>query len=205
MRSRKGIGGAPSKLTPEAAEKITNAVRAGAPLTHACAYAGVHYATVRRWVLRAEQDPAAPPRYREFRDALLRARSELSVGNLATIGKVARGGYVVREIERTYRDEAGRTVTEKETVRAQPNYRAAAWLQERCFPDLFGAGAPPAEGYTVLSADGTGELAAGGLDDDVVVSLTERIAAVRERAAAEAPALEAAAVVDAEVVDDDTG
>lgn len=41
--------GRPSKYTPEYTDKILEAVRLGAPLTHACNYAGVHFDTFNEW------------------------------------------------------------------------------------------------------------------------------------------------------------
>ena len=54
---REGIGGRPTKFTPENCKKILNAVAIGAPLMLAPLSAGVAYRTMRQWIAQGEKDP----------------------------------------------------------------------------------------------------------------------------------------------------
>ena len=99
--------GRPSKLTPEVMATIIAEVKCGAPNNVACAAAGIGSSTFHRWMERAS-DPEAPVEYREFREALMRARQEGIAARLAIIQKAARN-----------------------------DWRAAAWLLERDLPDVF--------------------------------------------------------------------
>lgn len=47
--------GRPSKLDEPTRKKLLDAIKGGHTLAAACAHAGIHYATMRRWVLLGEQ------------------------------------------------------------------------------------------------------------------------------------------------------
>lgn len=66
--------GRPSKLTPEVQEKLLNAIRMGNYYEAACAYAGIHYFTFRRWIEKGEK--AKSGKYREFSDLVKKAEAE---------------------------------------------------------------------------------------------------------------------------------
>lgn len=100
--------GAPSKFSEERAERLLQAVRGGNYLKTACAFAGVDYTTLRRWVHKADE-PSAPQEYRDFRDALEKARADAEVASLAKIHKAANEGQ----------------------------WQAAAWFLERSMPDRW--------------------------------------------------------------------
>lgn len=102
-------GGRPSKLTPEAQARIIEALRAGNYQESAAAYAGVGVATFYRWMERGKRDDAEPE-YREFREAVERARAEAEVRNVGLIQRSASEG----------------------------TWQAAAWFLERSFPNRWG-------------------------------------------------------------------
>lgn len=77
--------GRPSKLTPERQQRLLDAIRAGNYYEPACVYAGIDYATFRRWMQRGEQATHGP--YREFREAVLRAEAEAEIRAVALINK----------------------------------------------------------------------------------------------------------------------
>ena len=104
-----GQRGRPSVSTKERADRLLQAVRGGNYLETAARYAGISYATLRRWILKAD-DPSAPEEYREFKEALEKARADAEVAALAKIQKAASDGA----------------------------WPAAAWYLERSWPDRWG-------------------------------------------------------------------
>lgn len=99
--------GRPSKLTPERQKRIVDAIRAGNYVETAAEYAGIGKTTFYRWMEQGEQ--ASHGIYREFRDAVMRARAEAEARSVALIQKAA-----------------------------PDDWRAAAWWLERAFPDRWG-------------------------------------------------------------------
>ena len=69
--------GRPSKLTPEVQERICQAIRAGNYYEAACAYAGIHYSTFRKWMQKGET--AKSGKFREFFEAVTRVEYEAKV------------------------------------------------------------------------------------------------------------------------------
>lgn len=64
-------------LTPGTQQRIVQAIAAGNYYEAVVKYAGIHYSTFRRWMLRGEQ--AKSGKYREFYEAVQRAEGELEV------------------------------------------------------------------------------------------------------------------------------
>src|SRR5918912_2835605 len=85
--------GRPLGLTREVETAICDAVRAGAFLDQAAEHAGVGRSTVYRWLERAESDAPAEQPFRDFRDALTRARAGAEVGAVAIIRKHMRDDW----------------------------------------------------------------------------------------------------------------
>jgi len=168
-----------SKLTPETADRIIKAVRLGNFLDTAAKAAGVHPATVYRWIQDGEA-PGAPKAKREFCEALTRARAEAEQRMVGAVIKDASGGYVTKRVTRVLRN--GDTETE-ETI-AGPNGKVALEFLSRAFPDRWAS-------RKALEVTGAG----GG---PIQVS-AERINGLADRVQA---AL-SSAVVDAEIVDDE--
>jgi len=101
--------GRPTDLTPDTQSRIVEALRAGNYIDAACAYAGIGTTTYYRWMQRA-QDPTAPDIYRDFRDAVERARAEAEIRNVGLIQRAASDG----------------------------TWQAAAWFLERSHPRKWG-------------------------------------------------------------------
>lgn len=99
--------GRPTKLTTEVQDRIIQALKAGNYIETAAEYAGIGKTTFYRWMEQGEQ--ASQGIYREFRDAVMRARAEAEARSVALIQKAA-----------------------------PDDWRAAAWWLERAFPDRWG-------------------------------------------------------------------
>lgn len=67
--------GRPSKLTPALTARLIEAIKDGAHYEPACAYAGIHYSTMREWITRGEGEDSGP--YREFSDAIKKAVADM--------------------------------------------------------------------------------------------------------------------------------
>ena len=99
--------GRPTKLSPEVQDRIIQALKAGNYVETAAEYAGIGKTTFYRWMAQGDQESRGI--YREFRDAVMRARAEAEARNVAIIQKAA-----------------------------PDDWRAAAWWLERAFPDRWG-------------------------------------------------------------------
>jgi len=99
--------GRPTKLDPEVQEKTVRALLLGNHRQDAAAYAGIGAATLRRWMLRGQQERESP--YAEFRKAVLEAEARAKITAVGCINKAARDG----------------------------EWRAAAWWLQRHFPHQF--------------------------------------------------------------------
>lgn len=105
--------GRASMLTPEVTDKFFEAIRKGARMNMAAAYAGVGYQTIRDWINRAKgtfkNDPEG--KYAEFYDEFKRAKAERSLRWLS-------------QLERAAQDHK--------------NFKAVIWLLENCDRENFG-------------------------------------------------------------------
>lgn len=106
---------AKSKLTPAAQKKLCDAVEMGNYYEAACQYAGIHYATFRRWQIRGEEEEAGP--YRELCDALTRAEFKCELRLIELWQKAMPGDWraVQNFLSRRFNDRWG----EVKTVKAQ--------------------------------------------------------------------------------------
>lgn len=75
-------------MTPEVQERIVSAIRAGNYLETAAAYAGIGETTLHRWMQQGATDESDVI-YREFREAVERARAEAEVRTVALIQQAA--------------------------------------------------------------------------------------------------------------------
>lgn len=112
--------GRPTKFTPDTTDKILQALRAGNYRETACRYAGISYATLRKWMLKAEE-PDAPAEYVEFVAAIEKAEADAEVADLALIRRAASD----------QRDDDG-------NITARGSWQAAAWIRERKNPERWG-------------------------------------------------------------------
>jgi transposase len=101
--------GRPTKLTPEVQDKIVTALRAGNYQETAATYAGISVPTFYRWMEQGAT-PDADVIYREFREAVEKAKADAEVRDVALIDRAAADG----------------------------NWQAAAWKLERKFPNRWG-------------------------------------------------------------------
>jgi hypothetical protein len=75
--------GRPTKFGDKRAAAVLRAVRAGNYLETAARLAGVDQATLHRWMAREE------PMFREFREAVEKARSEAEARDVRSVGRAA--------------------------------------------------------------------------------------------------------------------
>lgn len=175
------LTGRHTKLTPDTANTIIDAVAAGNYLDTAARAAGVHPATVYRWLENADKPGTRYQPHREFRDALDRARGTAEQTIVGSVVEAVKGGTVTKRVTRMLRDG---TEEVEETITA-PDGRVGLEFLSRAFPDRWARRA-------ALEVTG----AAGG---PIQIS-AERLSGLADRVGA---ALAAAAdVVDAEVVND---
>lgn len=87
IESKKHPGGRPEKLTPEVADRILSAIRAGNYVETAVAFAGLRKDTFYQWLRRGAEQPKGI--YREFSDAVKKAQAESETGQVATIRKAS--------------------------------------------------------------------------------------------------------------------
>jgi transposase len=100
--------GRPTKLTPEVQERIITALRAGNYQETAANYAGISAKTFYEWMQRGKDEPESI--YRDFREAVEKAKSDAEVRDLYLIDQAAQSG----------------------------SWQAAAWKLERKFPQKWG-------------------------------------------------------------------
>lgn len=96
------------KLTPEAIEKISHAIRLGATYDLAASYAGISRVTLWGWLKKGEK--ANSGKFKELYDAVNEAEGKAAIGWLAKIEQAANDG----------------------------NWAAAAWKLERRYPNDYG-------------------------------------------------------------------
>jgi len=101
--------GRPTKLTPELQAELIRAIGSGAFIEAACDYVGIDPGTYHRWMTKgAEED--APEVYREFREAVKKARAAVALLMAGRILAAADDG----------------------------TWQAGAWWLERSHPDQYG-------------------------------------------------------------------
>jgi len=159
------------------------------PLTHAAAVAGVHRATLHRWMARGQEEadrvseggrpePSERP-YRDFCDRLTRARAAVAERSIGRLERAARGGFVTRRIERSYTNDDGQVVTEVEEHREAPAWRVDAWLLEKSFPADFGRSV---DARVEVTGPGGGPVQ---VNDERLALLTRRLAEYAQRTVGE--------------------
>ena len=102
--------GRKTKLTPEIQFALCAALMEGQYIDTACGLAGITATTFYRWMAQGD-GPDAPKKFREFREAVVKARSQAEADMVKLIAKAAK------------RPET---------------WTAAAWWLERSFPNRWG-------------------------------------------------------------------
>jgi len=112
--------GRPPKLTQEIQDRIVSAITAGNYLETAAAFAGIHRATLHRWLKRGAETTIG--QYREFRDAVERAQAQAEIRDVAIIGQAATKHWQAAawRLERKFHDRWGRRRVEVSTPEGQP-------------------------------------------------------------------------------------
>jgi len=82
--------GRPSKLVPETRKRVIEAIRAGVPFRHAAALGDIGESTFYRWMERGEAEESGG--YREFREAVMRAKTEGMVARVLMVHRAAMKG-----------------------------------------------------------------------------------------------------------------
>lgn len=188
---------------PDVREIITTHLSNFTPAGQAAAAAGVHPATLYRWLAEADK-PEAAPVYREFRDTLTRARAEAAAEILAEIKHEATWHLVSEEPMVTpggklVTDGDGNMVVKQKWGR---DWRAGAFLLERAFPAEWGK----RQTVAVESGDGLVPAAVsasvgsqGGVDPVALVRIRESMRAWAREQGWDVPDDEG--IQDAEVVE----
>ncbi|MFI6499876.1 hypothetical protein [Nonomuraea typhae] len=163
--------GRPSKLTADLRDQLCQHLEAGHFLGTAADLCGIGRSTVHRWMAHAEEDDA-PEEYREFREAVTRARARASVVVLVSAAFAdATGGTLIREVVRPDGTQERSWTT--------PNGRVALELLARMHP---------ADWRPVKAVEVTGHQG-GPVEVDqnskVIEGIMRRIAEVKKRRQAE--------------------
>lgn len=211
-------------LTPERADKIVEVVETGNHITTACHAAGVHTATLYRWIERGDRldyaiehgEPFDPDDliYRDFRDRLMAARARATVKAVDVIDRAMTGGFVIEEEPildgsgNPVRDDDGSIAYRRKY--ASPDGRLALSFLARMAPEQWGR-APETTRLELVQPDDETPGRSGVPEPDAVARLASRLAQVKaeqvERDADERglPAADAGPEdpVDAELVEDD--
>lgn len=106
--------GRPEKLTPELQQKIVDAIRMGAYIETASAYAGINKSTLYDWMKRGAR--AKSGKYKEFSDAIEKALAESEMRDLAVIAKASQENWQAAawRLERKFPDRWGRRKAKSE-------------------------------------------------------------------------------------------
>lgn len=111
--------GRPEKLTPELQQKIVDAIRMGAYIETAAAYAGINKSTLYDWMKRGAR--AKSGKYKEFSDAIEKALAESEMRDLAVIAKASQENWQAAawRLERKFPDRWGRRKAKSEIAKIE--------------------------------------------------------------------------------------
>lgn len=111
--------GRPEKLTPELQQKIVDAIRMGAYIETAAAYAGINKSTLYDWMKRGAR--AKSGKYKEFSNAVEKALAESEMRDLAVIAKASRENWQAAawRLERKFPDRWGRRKAKSEIAKIE--------------------------------------------------------------------------------------
>lgn len=111
--------GRPEKLTPELQQKIVDAIRMGAYIETASAYAGINKSTLYDWMKRGAR--AKSGKYKEFSNAIEKALAESEMRDLAVIAKASQENWQAAawRLERKFPDRWGRRKAKSEIAKIE--------------------------------------------------------------------------------------
>lgn len=126
MKGKKRGRGQPPKLTPEVQERIVGAIRGGAYNETAALFAGISESTFYKWLQKgneAREQEIEPENseYLQFLQAIEKAQADTEIENLLVVRGAAQGKPTKEGVPGEAQD-----------------WKAAAWLLERKFPDRYG-------------------------------------------------------------------
>lgn len=159
-----------TKLTPERHAFIVEALRAGAFYDTVAAAAHIDRTTLYDWLRRGRQ-PGAPPIYKNFYEDVMAARAEGEVDQITLLNEMARGGALVKEVERTD-PRTGERIVERQYT--PPDPKPIMFLLERGHPARWGRRAS-LEITATDAADALPTRAEDDTDHTALVGLAARI------------------------------
>lgn len=129
-------------LTPDLQETICTKLANGVTLTTAAQAAGIHEATLHRWLTKGqgdENDPDTEP-FRAFRESVVQARAE---GAARMAGNIVEAGYERVKHRKPVVTPSGQAVYDAngnvlEELTYEWDWKAHAWILERAFASEFG-------------------------------------------------------------------
>jgi hypothetical protein len=151
--------GRPCKLTESVAQRIVNAVKSGAYLETACAFAGVAKSTFYEWLRKGRNQRKG--KFQRFADAIEKAIAGSEIRDLLVIDKAAQSG----------------------------DWRAAAWRLERKNPKQWGpkkvleVSGPDGEAPKFVVIEGAAKVAS---EDEWAASSAQEAAQLQEERKAQA-------------------
>jgi hypothetical protein len=122
----------PTKLTPELQQGIVDRIAAGNYPEFAAGSLGIGKSTYYVWMKRGRKTSRG--RYREFMEAVKKAKATDQVDNVVHIKRGLKGGQLVERKTITRKDGTVEVVEKF----ARGEWQAGAWLLERKYPDLWG-------------------------------------------------------------------
>jgi transposase len=113
--------GRPTKLTPEIAVIILDAIESGNFLATASRLAGVSYKTFKEWMSRGRSEDHANAEYRAFRAAVRRARAKAEADSVGVVKRSDTWSAHAWYLERSF---------QKRWARQEPTPREAVALED---------------------------------------------------------------------------
>jgi transposase len=142
MPDAKNKGGRPTKLNDEIVGRIADAVRAGAYVETAAAFAGINKDTFYAWLKRGAKDRErhTTSAHTRFADAIEKAGADAEIFALATIQQFAKGFPVEQTTVIMERNAAGelKEIERRTETKSRREWQAAAWMLERSHPERWG-------------------------------------------------------------------
>ena len=152
--------GRPTLLTPERQQHLVDLIAAGNYLETACACVGIHYTTLRNWMVRGEEEGTGI--YFDFFNAITRAEAEAEAQAVQSIAKAMPDDWRAGAhfLERRYADRWGR----QDRMKADMTHTGQVNVQHGVDSDSANA-LLAALGYDPLGAAESGD-ASGGSGGD---------------------------------------
>lgn len=166
----------PTKLDDRTQSLILVGVRLGLTYEDAAQAAGIHYRTLALWMAKGKT--ATRGQFFQFFQALTRAKQEAQLTLAKQIHDAARGGQMLKETRTTTHSD-GSVETVVIERQSPPDWRAAALILERRYPESWGR-----RDSLKVDVSWRQELQALGVDPDEALDYTtELLRAIASRSA----------------------